>query len=314
MAAITAWAVGIWGSQTLWMFLCCFPALWPILIAYQIHVFVDKGSLKGGRPSNWFRSCAWWMYYAAYFPITCVSTMHGIFDLPADKNYVFGYHPHGQGAFATFATEGTGFSKAFPGVVPHLLTLTTQFKLPFWRDVGLYTGCADVGKRSINYILRSGPGQSIAIVVGGAAESLSARPGIADLTLRRRFGFIKIAIQHGAPLVPVFGFGENNMFDQLPNEPGTPIFKFQKKFQSIFGFTVPIIHGRGMLNYTTGLLPHRTPVHTVFGRPIPVTKNPNPEQEEVLRLHEVYMEELLRIWDKYKDVYAKDRKKEMTFI
>lgn len=52
------------------------------------------------------------------------------------------------------------------------------------------------------------------IVIGGAAESLNAHPGTADLTLKRRFGyavtlpevsylmnivvsFVKIAIQHG---------------------------------------------------------------------------------------------------------------------
>lgn len=49
------------------------------------------------------------------------------------------------------------------------------------------------------------------IVVGGAAESLSARPGTADLTLRRRLGFIKLAIREGADLVPVFSFGENDV-------------------------------------------------------------------------------------------------------
>ncbi len=90
-----------------------------------------------------------------------------------------------------------------------------------------------------------GAGQSITIVVGGAAESLSAHPGTAgpslllvillyiynfspDLTLRKRLGFIKVAIQHGsvlgmerfrsidlpisrADLVPVFAFGENDV-------------------------------------------------------------------------------------------------------
>ena len=30
-----------------------------------------------------------------------------------------------RGAFATFATEGTGFSGYFPGIKPHLLTLGT---------------------------------------------------------------------------------------------------------------------------------------------------------------------------------------------
>jgi hypothetical protein len=51
----------------------------------------------------------------------------------------------------------------------------------------------------------------LTIVVGGAAESLSAHPGTADLTLKRRKGFIKLAIRQGADLVPVFSFGENDV-------------------------------------------------------------------------------------------------------
>ncbi|KAJ3483665.1 hypothetical protein NLI96_g6164 [Meripilus lineatus] len=135
------------------------------------------------------------------------------------------------GAICTFATEsscprkltfsriipthlestGTGFSNQFPGIVPHLLTLTSNFQIPFYREVILALGICSVSKQSCSNILKGGPGQSITIVVGGAAESLSARPGTADLTLRKRLGFIKVAIQHGADLVPVFSFGENDV-------------------------------------------------------------------------------------------------------
>ena len=43
-----------------------------------------------------------------------------------------------------------------------------------------------MSKESCSNILKSGPGSAIIIVVGGAAESLRAHPGTADLTLRRR--------------------------------------------------------------------------------------------------------------------------------
>jgi len=111
----------------------------------------------------------------------------------------------------------TGFSSAFPGIKPHLLTLASNFKMPIYREILLALGICSVSKRSCSNILKSGPGSAITIVVGGAAESLSARPGTVDLTLRKRFavvfdcpraskvltrslcrlGFIKVAIQHG---------------------------------------------------------------------------------------------------------------------
>ncbi|KAG8997919.1 diacylglycerol O-acyltransferase 1, partial [Tulasnella sp. 427] len=236
-------------------------------------------------------------------------------DLPADKPYVFGYHPHGfigegiigMGAFATFATESTGFSKAFPGIKPHLLTLASNFHIPLYRDLLLSLGICSVSKKSCTNILSSGPGSAITIVIGGAAESLAARPGTADLTLKRRLGFIKVAIQQGASLVPVFSFGENDIYDQLSNEKGTTIYKMQKTFQRLFGFTLPLFHGRGLLTYNVGLLPFRHPIVSVVGRPIAVTQSDKPTKEYVEQVQAQYIEELVRIWDTYKDTYARER-------
>lgn len=102
-----------------------------------------------------------------------------------------------RGALATFATEATGFTKAYPGIRPHLLTLASNFRMPVYRDVLLALGICSVSRGSCANILKEGEGSAICIVVGGAAESLSAHPGTADLTLRKRLGFIKLAIQYG---------------------------------------------------------------------------------------------------------------------
>lgn len=75
-----------------------------------------------------------------------------------------------------------------------------------------------------------------------------------------------------ADLVPVFSFGENDVsrhpispsvcpnsdlallppqiYQQMPNEKGTTVHTLQKKFQNAFGFTLPLFHGRGLLNCT----------------------------------------------------------------
>jgi hypothetical protein len=34
----------------------------------------------------------------------------------------------------------------------------------------------------------------------------------------------------------------------MPNEKGTTVYTLQKKFQNVFGFTLPLFHGRGLLN------------------------------------------------------------------
>lgn len=106
----------------------------------------------------------------------------------------------------------------------------------------------DVSRSSCKAVLKSGPGRSIAIVIGGAAESLNARPGTIDLVLKKRLGFVKIAVETGSSLVPVLNFGENDLYEQVDNSDGSWLRWGQKKIQHIAGFTVPLFHGRGIFN------------------------------------------------------------------
>lgn len=137
----------------------------------------------------------------------------------------------------------------FDPVMLMMANLTcSNFRLPLYRDLILSLGIASVSRQSCEAILSSGPGRSIVIVIGGAAESLNARPGIADLTLKRRLGFIRLAIKHNASLVPVFSFGENDLYEQVDNSKGSALWKVQKKMQSLLGFTLPLFHARGIFN------------------------------------------------------------------
>ncbi|KAJ7623639.1 DAGAT-domain-containing protein [Roridomyces roridus] len=314
MLVVAVWSVVILLGVSVFLFLCSYPPLWPFLCIYQIWaLWIDKSPEHGGRTSDWFRRLKFWTYFADYYPASFLKET----DLPPDRPYLFGYHPHGiigMGAIATFATEATGFSAAFPGIRPHLLTLSSNFKMPFYRDVILAMGICSVSKTSCSNILKRGAGEAITIVVGGAAESLSAHPGTADLTLRRRLGFIKMAIRHGADLVPVFSFGENDIYEQMPNEPGTTVHMLQNKFKNVFGFTLPLFHGRGLLNYNLGLMPYRRQIVAVIGHPIHVTQTENPSVEEVRAVQKQYIEELERIWHTYKDVFAKTRTRELSII
>ncbi|KAI0766022.1 DAGAT-domain-containing protein [Irpex lacteus] len=313
MLSVAVWSTGIVIATFLWLFLWSYPPLWPFLALYLLFIYVDPSPEHGGRLSPWFRRGRFWRYFAEYYPASILKTC----DLPPDRPYVFGYHPHGiigMGAMCTFATEAIGFSEAFPGITPHLLTLASNFRVPLYRDVLLALGICSVSKASCSNILKRGAGQAITIVVGGAAESLSAHPGTADLTLRKRLGFIKLAIQYGADLVPVFSFGENDIYQQMPNDKGTTIYKLQKKFQSVFGFTLPFFHGRGLLNYNLGLLPYRRRIVVAIGNPIRVEQTDKPTLDEIRKVQEQYIDELMRIWNTYKDEFARTRTRELNII
>jgi 2-acylglycerol O-acyltransferase 2 len=156
-------------------------------------------------------------------------------------------------------------------------------------------------------------GRAITIVIGGARESLDAQPYSLRLILKRRKGFVKLAIRTGADLVPVLGFGENDLYDQLTPEEHPRIHKFQLLVKKLFGFTIPLFHARGVFNYDVGLMPYRRPINVVVGRPIMVVQSADPTQEEIDRVHEEYMKELERIWDTWKDDFAPEREGELEF-
>ena len=275
------------------------------------------------RRSEWLRGNKFWSLFGSYFP----ARLHRTVELEATRKYIFGYHPHGiisHGAFAAFATEALGFKDLFPGITNSLLTLDTNFRIPIYRDYALAMGLASVSRESIENLLSTGGhngqgmGRAVTIVVGGARESLDARPHTLRLVLNSRKGFVKLGIRMGADLVPVLGFGENELYDQVDSDAHPWIHKSQMVIKKILGFTVPLFHARGVFNYDVGLMPYRRAVNLVVGRPIKVVqqggKNGAVDSEYLEQVHSQYVEELMRLWDAHKNSFARDREGELEII
>jgi 2-acylglycerol O-acyltransferase 2 len=286
--------------------------LFPFCLAYLIYLAMDPAPEMGGRKAMWFRKLSVWTFMRDYFPVKLVKTH----ELDPAKNYVFGYHPHGiigMGAWVNFATEANHFSEMFPGIDIHLLTLNTNYNVPLTRDILLSLGICSVSRRSCDNILTKGPGSSLMIVVGGAHEAVNARPHTNDLVIKKRLGFIKLALRTGSPLVPVFSFGENDLWDQLDNPKGSWLRKFQDIARKYTTVVPPALYGRGIFTYNMGILPYRRPVVSVVGKPIEVPKIDNPTVEQVKHYQKLYLDELMNVYDTYKDEYLPNRKKELFF-
>lgn len=304
-------------------FTCANPFAWPILIPYLIHLSTSTAATNGKLAfrSEYLRSLPLWTLFAGYFP----AKLHKTHDLDPKRKYIFGYHPHGiisHGAWLAFATNALGFADKFPGITNSLLTLDNNFRLPFYRDWLLSMGVRSVSKESIwNTLSKGGPnndgqGRAVTIVVGGARESLEAQPGTLRLILHGRKGFIKMALRTGADVVPILAFGENDLYDQLSPKTYPLIHKIQMFVLKVFKFTVPALHGRGVLNYDVGLMPYRRPVNIVVGKPIEVhmAHGNQPAQADIDRLHDLYVQEIERLWETYKDQFASGRSMEMKLI
>ena len=260
------------GTLAMWC-ITVLALLWPLTCVptalYLLFIFSwDKRSITGTTPQL-LRYSIVWDNVADYFPIELRKTV----DLDPGRKFVFGYHPHGvisMGALINFATDATGFAQLFPGLSVHVMTLRSNFLTPLLREFILHMGICEASLKACHTILKQGNGSAIMLAVGGAAEALDARPGSIELTLAKRKGFVRVAVATGASLVPVFSFGENELWNALPNPEGSNLRKLQNAMKKSFKFTFPAIHGRGLFNYDFGWMPHRRKIVSVVGRPIDI--------------------------------------------
>ena len=84
-----------------------------------------------------------------------------------------------------------------------------HFYIPFMREIFRLWGLVSCSKESLTYHLSKSndpkhadnkdgyTSNAVAVLVGGAQESLDSHPGRYVLTLKNRKGFVKIAIRTG---------------------------------------------------------------------------------------------------------------------
>ena len=123
--------------------------------------------------------------------------------------------------------------------------------------------------------------------------------------IKSRKGFIRMAIQHQTPIIPVYCFGATKLFQRL----NLPLLQ---KISRILKISICIFYGR------LGLpIPFRQRLLYVMGNPIyppdiahsNYNAGNNISSDQVFRqnvdeMHEKFCDELLRIFDKYKESYG----------
>lgn len=142
--------IALFSLMTPLFILILLPLFWWTIPLYLIWIAYDFGRpSKGSRPWQFLRERAIWRYVADYFPMKLIKTA----DLDQERNYIFGYHPHGigsVGAVINFGTEATHFSQKFPGIQRYICTLPSNFMIPLRRE---YLMC--MGKRTKDTIQKN---------------------------------------------------------------------------------------------------------------------------------------------------------------
>mmetsp|Transcript_2252 Transcript_2252/g.5245 ORF Transcript_2252/g.5245 Transcript_2252/m.5245 type:complete len:605 (+) Transcript_2252:94-1908(+) len=221
-------------------------------------------------------------------------------DLGKDDRLIFAYHPHALFPLGViFFHLLPSFQTRFPGIRPITLVASVLFKLPFLRSLAFWSGCRVVSGSVFRKSL-SDRG-AVAVIPGGQAELCEAprahSKDCPEIVLHTQHkGFVKIALETGARIVPVLCFGE---IYQLTN--GICMPKVQSWTYKALGFPIPFIPV-GRFGFTPLPLRLQHPLTFVIGKSVPVERVQGKiSQDQVEATHAMYYKHVEALYNKYKD-------------
>lgn len=244
------------------------PVAWTaaVVAAYYAHVFTAKAHVTGwasGKRGVLSIFSGWTDYFD---PRVIIDG-----ELKEGKRYIIGCSPHGIHGFGTgvLMEPGSEFFKRFPFMEGKLVGLAAKvlFFVPLVREIFLSTGWRDASRWVAERAMREG--NSLYILVGGEAEALLSAPGRDDAIVagKRRRGFVRLALESGAELVPMYAFHNTSTYCTASLLSG-----FRNWLSRRFQVCLPIFWGRWFLP-----LPFNVQLTVAFGAPLPLPEAYRPE-------------------------------------
>lgn len=283
-AAVCAISLGAWLAFHSVTAVCTALAISALLYAPS---FLDGSHFKLGRPWDAFRHWRGWREGHEYVGLRVVRTK----KLAAGRPYIFGWHPHGILILSRLSMYGGIFEALFPGIETRALGATPIFFWPGSREISLWLGAVDASVSVARRVLEAG--LSIVVYPGGSREIFKTdkRSRETVLELKERTGFVRLAMQYGAPLVPVVVYGERSAYTRID----MPAWLRDLCLRTL---RVPILLFFGRF----GLLPHKLALGVVFGAPLEVEHVPDIAKDDprVLAAHARYVEALRTLWETHK--------------
>jgi hypothetical protein len=214
-----------------------------------------------------------------------------VITTPIRNQCIFAIHPHGilpLGSILNMCHTSSDFAAGLPDVKNWvILAARACFIFPLFREVLLSAGIHDCSRFNFKGWLMKG--YSVGIFPGGAREGLYSNPFEDRLDLKRKRGFIRLALEYGVDVVPCYTFNEVDSYRQVPHDAISRLENFiRTAFNKYIGLTLPFLHNI-IPNYVV-------PPVTVIGEPLKMPKIQDPSDEEIQRYWLQYVEALMKLY------------------
>ena len=254
---------------------------WPVWNDMMIHRFTS---------SRAFAKCS--MQQDPTHPI----------DFEGESPVLLAYSPHGVFCAAFSGSHGVLHPLLFDKGVVFLLA-SFLYHMPLFRlfVVALFGNVRDASRGSMESLMTER--RHVALLPGGLEEASIVEPGRERVYVRRRKGFVKLALRYGYTIYPIYTFGESEAYRTFV--PAWLPFALRWRINS---WKLPVAAPWG--RWWAPLMPLAgAELHTVVGRPI---KCPRTDEKQlrggpiVDEYHRRYVAELLRVFDEQKAKFGRE--------
>lgn len=221
--------------------------------------------------------------------------------VPADAKTVFAFHPHGI-LPCGFLKNGV-HSHRFATSNAEWLVTDNLFWFPITRDMLQWCSFGPVSKPNFVRLLKEE--RNICLLPGGFEEATIYAYGKHRVFIKERKGFIKLALQYGYTVRPVYTFGEELTYRSL--------HYFLQLRLVLNRYKIPGVLFLGSL-WCFFMPKSNLNLITVVGKALELPHIPHPTRADVDKYHDQYVEALQSLFDRNKHKYAHDPKAELEFF